>query len=90
MGSREQRGSQGSVIDSRKEDIALSTFQNLSHNRRCALLRAGMQSRSHDGLLELTADSFRYLTLVFAAVDRLIPNVVRIIPICVEALLSEC
>ena len=42
-----------------------------------------MQSRSHDGLLELTmddalsADSFRYLTPVFAAVDRLIPNVVR-------------
>jgi hypothetical protein len=42
-----------------------------------------MQSRSHDGLVELTmddalsADSFRYLTPVFAAVDRLIPNVVR-------------
>ena len=72
MGSHEQRGSQGSVIDSRKEDIVLSVFQNLSHNRRRALLRAGMQSRSHDGLLELTmddalsADSFRYLTPVFA------------------------
>jgi hypothetical protein len=55
-----------------------------------------MQSRSHDGLLELTmdgalfADSFRYLTPVFAAVDRLVPNVVRVISICIEALLSAC